>query len=195
VAAPSYLSVPEAPIFAPYLLWNPFPPPDNESQQLLCTEPLHRTEYFSIHHYMPFGGSNGSRLKHLCRVTALIDGRTGLHGLSFSYDDGLERLFGQRYVLGSFGELRYCVEQSVSINGGCGEYITSCEVFTRNSAATQRRTICALGVRIAQKFRPLSGMLTRLIFSFRLQPITGDFTCFALTKIRARTSWRRPRSR
>lgn len=164
VTAPIDLSVLEAPTCAPYLLWNPSPPPDNESQQLVCTEPLQRTEYFSIHHYMPFGGANGSRLQHLCRVTALVDGRTGLHGLSFSYDDGVERLFGQRYVLGPFGELRYCVEQSICINGACGEYITGCEVSIRNSAATGRGTVCALGVRIAQMFHPLSGMLTGLIF-------------------------------
>jgi hypothetical protein len=96
---------------------------------------------------MPFGGRHGSRLHLLNRVTALLDGDTGFHGLSFSYDDGVENLYGRRHVIGNHGEVRYCVEQSILINGARGERITSCEVSLTKSAGAQERIICALEVR------------------------------------------------
>jgi hypothetical protein len=138
------------------LLWSPYFLPSSNDEQFICTEPFQITQYFSINLHMPFGGPNGSCLQRLRMVTALIDGSTGLHGISFSCGDGVDLLYGRRYVLGTYGDIRHYVEQSILINGACGEYITGCGVSFTKSVNIQQRVICALGVRHAR------GLITSL---------------------------------
>ena len=142
-----------APNHEPCLFWNPRPPDASGIRLIASTEPLQRTACFSIHLHMPFGGPSGSRLQHLSRVSALIHARTGFHGLAFSYDDGVEEMYGRRLVVSTFGELRCCVEQSFPIHGAAGERIIGCQVSLRDCTTTGKRIIRSLKVRVPPNYR------------------------------------------
>ncbi len=133
--------------YEPCLFWSPRPPEADEMKRITTTEPLQRTDCFSIHLHMTFGGPSGSRLRHLSRVVALMDGDTGFHGIAFSYDDGVEELHGRRVVIDSFGRLRCCVEQSFPLNGAAGERITGFRGSFRDCNTTGRKIMRSLKVR------------------------------------------------
>jgi hypothetical protein len=127
-------------------LWSPGPPVEAGGLQLRFAESPQPTQHFAVYQLMPFGGENGSRLNSLCRVTALMDGRTGFHGFAFAYNNGFEDLYGRRRVFEHNGWSRYCVEQSCVINGRAGEFITGLEVSVRSCTVPTRRLVQSIQV-------------------------------------------------
>lgn len=105
------------------VLWKSALPPKNSHQPTHSQpsdDPLTLSSFLT-HLYIPFGGEDGSRLPSLLRITALLDGAIGLHGLIFIYDNEDQVLYGNRVSPRFAGPSRICVEQSFLIDGPGGE--------------------------------------------------------------------------
>lgn len=123
------------------LLWSPEPPPVDPNLKFTFSRPFERTGCPTIHVYMPYLGKDASRLLSLRRITALTHHTSGFHGIVFSYDDGTERLYGRRGVVERDGSTTWCIEQSFSVSGGEGEYISGIRTTSRQSSTTTEQVV------------------------------------------------------
>ncbi|CAG9994602.1 unnamed protein product [Clonostachys byssicola] len=147
---------------APISAWNPRLLDAETARRLPPLELEPQTEDdFSVNVYLPFGGDDGSRLRLLCKMTAVMHGRMGFYGFLFTYSDGNELWFGQRETLlrgygqcetifGWFGrhesrrgkgELRPCIEQTFMIDGEAGECIDSFDASRKGTGPHGRRMV------------------------------------------------------
>lgn len=125
---------------APPVLWKSRIPPNESHRPLhaeLSKDPL-SLSFFLMHLRIPFGGEDGSRLSSLSRITGLLDGAIGLHGLIFTYEDQKEVLYGARVSPRCAGPSRICVEQSFLIDGPGGERIVEITYSSRTGSDALR---------------------------------------------------------
>jgi hypothetical protein len=125
---------------APPVLWKSGIPRDESHRPLyaeLSKDPL-SLSFFLMHLRILFGGKDGSRLSSLSRLTGLLDGAIGLHGLIFAYEDKTELLYGARVSPRCAGPERICVEQSFLIDGPGGERIVEITYSSRTGSDALR---------------------------------------------------------
>lgn len=107
------------------ILWRPnVPPKHNQAHQAqaLMQKKSERDISFPVYIYMPLGGSDGSKIDSLCRITCL-QGNYGFLGFLLTYSNGEEVLYGQRQPVWSRRRIGTCVEQPFLINGPEGERV------------------------------------------------------------------------
>lgn len=123
------------------LLWTPEPPPTDPSLKFTFAHPFERMRCPAVNLYMPFLDKDASGLLSLRRITTLTHHTSGFHGIVFSYDDGTEQLYGSRGVIKADGSTAWCLEQSFSVSGGEGEYISGIRTTSRAHPSTTEQVI------------------------------------------------------